>query len=169
MTATGDGPYGPEIEQFYARIGRVVTAAALMKLWLLRLACVFESSPGEVELAGTHGSELVRAGITQLGTLSPELEARAKQVLDDASVLIEARNAIVHNVWPAPGHEYGHHPVRKKKRREPAEWIDDGFISGDDLDQLYGDLTAMVERLMDLRQRIDNEQRMRRRLQTSPE
>jgi hypothetical protein len=89
-----------------------------MELWLLRLACVFEDSPGERDLAGRHGSELT-ACVRELGSLSSELHVRATRVLDEASTLIEARNAIVHNVWPEPGREYGHRPAASRSAAMP--------------------------------------------------
>jgi hypothetical protein len=156
MTSCSDLPYGRQVEQFHARIGRVVTSAALMELWLLRLACVFDNSPGEQELAGRHGSDLVASCRRQLASLSSELRSQVEKLLDDACALIEARNAIVHNVWPEPGREYGHRPIRKSKRNQPTEWIQDGFVTGDDLDQLYGDIKGIIERLMRLLKLIDN-------------
>lgn len=117
---------GPHPEEMFNVVARIIMLSALLEDLQRTLLQTLEEV-GETEHATTRGSavvELLRKQAAGAQRFRPEW-AELNDVLDRTADLLDFRNGVAHNLWPAqPGGNrvFGHRLVAKSKKRECFEY-----------------------------------------------
>jgi len=118
-----DGVFGEVPDDFYGLVGRVALLAALLDDRLLSMVWALRNEPQPVQ-AGQPSAELLRLATSGLLRHDDELRTAGEQLLAQTKEALDARNAIVHSIWPNPSltNARGWRPVIQRRRTETGEW-----------------------------------------------
>jgi hypothetical protein len=157
-----DHGYDPVVRanEFYARVGRVVSHCAQMEQWVFYLAGTLDRHSLQQTHAGKHGDLLLkvcRAELAKLTDIPKSLRAEITQLLDDIDAVLKKRNVVVHSVTPWPGDPdgYAHRPLPKKQRPAQHQWIGDAYLTNEYLDTLLSEIENCLQRLYSVRPRAE--------------
>lgn len=96
-----DNLMGPHPDDFFGRVGRVVTLSALLENRLLGLVQL-QAGPQHPPLNKLPPSKLIAKGREHLDCFADPTDlVLAKEFFTRAKQAMEKRNDVVHNLWPA--------------------------------------------------------------------
>jgi hypothetical protein len=146
--------------EFYARVGRVVSYCALMELWVFYLATTLDRNNTQQHHAGKHGEALVRVCRSELAK-APDIDGGLRveitNLLDDITRVLKKRNVVVHSVVVQPGDPvaYAHRALPKAQRDADYRWTADALLTDSYLDELAGEIQDCLRRLYAVRPRAE--------------
>lgn len=139
-----------------AAIGRIVMLSALLESKIAALASSVENKEQAFYAANdvSDNCRIIHSRV-ELYRRNPSEEtfARAAQeATADSTSLLDARNKIVHRVWPKAGVDGwgGWKPLRKNQRENLVEWTEWTNYTEPDMKRLIRELIANLERYPDL-------------------
>lgn len=116
---------GPQSDEFYGLLGRIVAVSALLEMEMLDLRQGL-GRLGQWECTKQPLTTLITESRKDLDRVSdPDVRQNAASFLGELSTWAERRNAYVHSIWPAqPGEGlFGWRPSRDATPGEPTTWV----------------------------------------------